>query len=162
MRKKLFWVVLLFLTLPFPVIAQGQEWFSPISDYSERNQYKSFGQYFDKSSYIGREDLFPTQFTGFHAAADLEILPGEENKDVPVYAVTDGKISFKGVVGGYGGVILLDMSNDSRTALYGHLKLSSSPLKAGDQVKAGQFLANLGKAFSNETGGERKHLHFGI
>lgn len=137
-------------------------WYFPVGNYEGREQYKSFGQYFDKSFYAGKESLFPAQYTGFHAAADLEILPGEETKEVPVYAVTDGKISFSGMVGGYGGVISLDMANDPHTALYGHLKTGSSPFKAGDSVKAGQFLANLGKAFSSETGGERKHLHFGI
>lgn len=144
------------------VSAQDQSWYFPIGNYAGRSQYKMFGQYFDKSSYVGKESLFPTQYTGYHAAADLEILPGEESADVPVYAVTDGKISFTGPVGGYGGVILLNMANDSHTAIYGHLKLSSSPLKTGDSVKAGQFLANLGKGYSSETGGERKHLHFGI
>jgi len=81
---------------------------------------------------------------------------------VPVYAVADGKITFAGPVGGYGGLILLDIANDSHTALYGHIRLSSLQVKTGDSVKAGQELAVLGKPFSSETGGERKHLHFGI
>jgi murein DD-endopeptidase MepM/ murein hydrolase activator NlpD len=155
-------ITLLIIALPNYTSAQNQAWHFPVGNYVERNQYKMFGQYFDKSSYVGKESLFPTQYTGYHAAADLEFISGEENKDVPVYAVTDGKISFIGPVGGYGGVILLNMSNDSHTAIYGHLKLSSTSLKTGDLVKAGQLLANLGKAFSSETGGERKHLHFGI
>jgi murein DD-endopeptidase MepM/ murein hydrolase activator NlpD len=54
------------------------------------------------------------------------------------------------------------MANDSHTAIYGHLKLSSASPKETDSVKTGDFLANLGNAFSSETGGERKHLHFGI
>lgn len=155
-------IMLAVLTIPFSASAQTQSWYFPIGNYAERGSYKMFDQYFDKNSYVGKESLFPTQYTGYHAATDWEILSGEENTDVPIYAVTDGKISFIGPVGGYGGVILLNLANDSYTAIYGHVKLSSSSLKAGDSVKAGQFLANLGKGFSSETGGERKHLHFGI
>lgn len=87
---------MLFSVLTFSTSAQEQNWYFPISDYAKRDSYKIFGQYFDKSSYIGKEALFPTQYTGYHTAKDWEILPGEENKDVPVYAVTDGKISFLG------------------------------------------------------------------
>lgn len=154
----------LILAFPFSVLAQTQDrsWYYPIQGFENRNQYKTFDQYWSKDSYKGREALFPTQYTGYHVADDLEINPGEANIDVPVYAVSDGKITFAGPVGGYGGLILLDIANDSHTALYGHIKLSSLKVKAGDSVKTGQELAFLGNAFSSETGGERKHLHFGI
>lgn len=142
--------------------AQNQAWYFPIQGYESRNQYKTFNQYIDKAFYTGREKLFPTQFTGYHVGDDLETNPGEENQNVPVYAVSDGKITFAGPVGGYGGVILLNIANDSHTALYGHISLSSLKVKAGDTVKAGQKLAYLGKGFSSETAGERKHLHFAI
>jgi len=143
-------------------IARAADWYYPIQGFESRSHYKTFNQYWSKASYRGREQLFPTQYIGYHTALDLEINPGEENQDVPVYAVTDGKITFAGPVTGYGGVILLDMANDSHTALYGHIRLSSLKVKTGDSVKAGQELAVLGKGFSSETGGERKHLHFGI
>lgn len=145
-----------------PNVSLAADWYFPIADEDQREQFKAFGQYFDKSFYRGKESVFPAQYTGYHAATDWEIFSDEEDKTVPVYAVTDGKISFKGPVNGYGGLILLNLADDSHTALYGHLELNSSPLKVGDSVKAGQFLADLGKAFSSETGGERKHLHFGM
>lgn len=161
--KKIILFFVVFLLLPtFSAKAQTQSWYYPIGNFAGRSQYKTFNQYIDKNFYIGKESLFPTQYTGYHAADDLEILPGEENTDVPVYAVTDGTISFIGPVTGYGGVILINLANDSHTALYGHVRISSSPVKAGDSVKAGQKIAVLGKGFSSETGGERKHLHFGI
>jgi murein DD-endopeptidase MepM/ murein hydrolase activator NlpD len=162
MRKLIIFFGLSLVLLPYLSSAQNQIWYYPISDFESRNQYKTFDQYWSKASYQGREALFPNQYVGYHVAADLEINPGEENQDVPVYAVTDGKITFAGPVTGYGGLILLDMANDSHTALYGHINLSSLKVKTGDSVKAGQKLAVLGKAFSSETGGERKHLHFGI
>jgi len=138
------------------------DWYFPIQNYENRSQDKTFNQYIDKGFYVGRESLFPTQYTGYHMADDLEINPGEENQNVPVYAVTDAKVSFVGPVTGYGGVILLNIANDSHTALYGHVKVKNLSFKAGDSVKAGQLLAYLGNGFSSETGGERKHLHFGI
>ena len=155
-------VFFVILVIPLFVRAQNQVWYFPIWGYENRNQYKTFNQYIDKAFYNGRQALFPTQFTGYHVGDDLEINPGEESQNVPVYAVSDGKITFAGQVGGYGGVILLDIANDSHTALYGHISLSSLKVKAGDTVKAGQELAYLGKGFSSETAGERKHLHFAI
>jgi len=151
-----------FFVLPTNVGAKNQDWYFPIQNYQNRSQYKTFNQYWDKNSYKGKEALFPTQFTGYHVADDLEINPGEKNQNVPVYAISAGKITFAGPVNGYGGLILLDIANDSHTALYGHIKLSSLKVKTGATVKAGQELAYLGDGYSNETGGERKHLHFGI
>lgn len=162
MQKLLIFSWLGLFLLPYFAFAQDQNWYYPIRDFETRNQNKTFDQYWSKDMYRGREQLFPNQYVGYHAADDLEINPGEENREVPVYAVTDGQITFAGPVGGYGGVILLNMANDPHTALYGHISLNSLKVKTGDSVKAGQELAVLGKAFSGETGGERKHLHFGI
>jgi murein DD-endopeptidase MepM/ murein hydrolase activator NlpD len=116
----------------------------------------------DRGFYIGKENIFPTQYTGYHSGTDLEILPGEENILVPVYAITTGKIIFIGMVSGYGGVILQTLNNNGFTALYGHLKIDTVNLKVGDTVNAGASLAYLGEGFSYQTGGERKHLHLGI
>jgi len=162
MAKLFSYLLILLIMIPFNTSAQEQKWYFPIQDFESRNQYKTFNQYIDKSFYKGREALFPTQYTGYHVADDLEINSGEENQNIPIYAVSDGKITFTGSVSGYGGVILLNIDNDSHTALYGHVRLGSLKVKAGDSVKAGQELAYLGNGFSNETGGERKHLHFGI
>jgi len=161
--SKLYYSLLILLSLiPFGVKAEGQNWYFPIQGYEIREQYKTFDQYWDKNSYKGKEALFPTQFTGYHVADDLEIKKGEENQNVPIYAVSNGKITLAGAVSGYGGLVLLNIANDTHTALYGHMKLNSLKVKAGDSVKAGQELGYLGNGFSNETGGERKHLHFGI
>lgn len=159
---KLYYLMIFLLSFPIVTHAQEQNWYYPIQGYEGREKYKTFNQYWSKESYKGKEALFPNQFTGYHVADDLEIRQGEENQKVPVYAVADGKISFVGQVTGYGGLILLDIKDDSHIALYGHVKLNSLKAKAGDSVKAGQEIAVLGDGFSNETGGERKHLHFGM
>ncbi len=137
-------------------------WYFPLDDYYARPSLKYFSQYIDRNYYIGKENQFPNQFTGYHAGTDLEILPGEENILVPVYAITTGKIIFSGPVSGYGGVILQTLYNNSLTALYGHIKIGSFNFRVGDTINAGTFLAYLGEGFSDQTGGERKHLHFGI
>lgn len=138
------------------------KWYFPLAGYSQRQSYKGFGQLMTSEFYVGKEKLFPTKYLGYHAAKDLEIMPGEENKPVEIYAIGDGKILFLGSVSGYGGVILESLDKTNNTALYGHLKLSQAEVKTGQQVSAGQKLTILSDGFSRETGGERKHLHFGI
>lgn len=146
--------------LPLPVYASS--WYYPIGQFGERQSYKAFGQYIDKNFYVGKASLFPNQFIGYHAAIDLEIFPDEADHLVPVYAVADGKIVYAAPVSGYGGLILLQLTGTGDTALYGHVKLTNLPFKVGDSVASGTRLTYLGDAFSSETGGERKHLHFGI
>jgi murein DD-endopeptidase MepM/ murein hydrolase activator NlpD len=155
----MFWfLVLLPLLFPHPVFAV--DWTYPISDYFARQTQKGFAQYIDNQWYLGKEALFPNQFTGYHTGIDLEIFPAEANQPVPVSAVTSGQVSFAGPVSGYGGVILFRPDNEAVTYLYGHVKLTG--VRAGESYSAGQTLTYLGDAFSSQTGGERKHLHFAI
>jgi murein DD-endopeptidase MepM/ murein hydrolase activator NlpD len=106
----------------------------------------------------------PERFSGYHTAVDLETTPAEQNIDVPVKALCDGKLLVAKKVGGYGGVAVEScvLEGQAVTVIYGHIKLASVTTKVGDQLKAGDFLANLGTGFSQETDGERKHLHLGI
>ncbi len=118
--------------------------------------YKRFGEYFND------------RFRGYHTGEDSEVPPEDlgpgEVQLVPVRAIADGQIVFSSRVSGYGGVVILrhDLDGKIISSLYGHVALSSSKLKVGDQVVRGQFLANLGKGFSKDTDGERQHLHFGL
>ena len=103
-------------------------------------------------------------FTGYHIGDDLEILPRELNIDVPVYSIADGVVREAQHVNGYGGLIVIEynLSGQVVTAYYGHINLASTQVKAGDHVKAGQKIANLGAACSSQADGERKQLHFAI
>jgi hypothetical protein len=105
----------------------------------------------------------PERFTGYHAATDFEILKGEENKEVPVYAVCAGKLNFSGFSEGYGGLItqFCNLKGQDVTIIYGHLAVASLP-ENGIQVETGQLLGVLGAARSTDTDGSRKHLHLGI
>ncbi len=106
----------------------------------------------------------PERFRGYHTGTDFETFPGEQGIDVPVSAICDGTLVMKKWATGYGGVAVERCTIDGQpvTVVYGHLKLASVTPKVGDAMKAGQTFAVLGKGFSTETDGERKHLHLGI
>ncbi len=119
-------------------------------------RYKRFGEFFDD------------RFHGYHTGEDAEVPPEDlapgEIQLVPVRAVADGLVVYLSDVDGYGGVIILqhELEDESIQTLYGHVDLDSTTLKTGDRVEKGQFLVNLGADKSNETDGERQHLHFAV
>lgn len=132
----------------------------PLSYLSRRPVLISFRLYVSpKTSPLPR----PEPYSGYHTGTDFELLPGEEKSEVPVYAACSGTVIFSGYAKGYGGVLSQScMLNDAPvTVVYGHLALSSL-LKKGTTVKAGQQIAILASAYSRESGGARKHLHFDI
>lgn len=65
---------------------------------------------------------------------------------------------------GYGGYAIqrCKINNEDVTVVYGHLRLDSITPALNDVLKLGQQIAVLGKGYSVETDGERKHLHLGI
>ena len=129
----------------------------------QRQLYKSFGQNITSEFYTNKRDLFPNTFLGYHAGVDLESFDNEKADKVlvPVYAITNGTIIYKGNLKGYGGVILLRLNGINNVALYGHVKLPAE-LNVNDKITVGTKLTHLGDNFSSETSGERKHLHFAI
>jgi murein DD-endopeptidase MepM/ murein hydrolase activator NlpD len=133
---------------------------SPISDAKSRVTKKPFGIKVSPTN----SPVQPEKFSGYHTGVDFEILPGEEDKDVPIYAACDGVVVYKNYVSGYGGVLVeqCKIDNQDVTVLYGHLKLPSIGNKIKDNIKAGDQIAVLGKGYNQETDGERKHLHLGI
>lgn len=76
-------------------------------------------------------------------------------KGTPIKAAADGTVTYSGVMGGYGNLIIITHENGIQT-YYGHCsKLYSSK---GEKVKAGDIIAAVGSTgFS--TG---NHLHFEI
>jgi len=129
----------------------------PIAQFKERITKKPFGVYITPKS----SPVQPEKFTGYHTGTDVEYQ--DITADVPVFAITSGIVIFSGHVNGYGGVIIIrhQFQNKDLLALYGHLK-PSSLIPKDSVVKAGDTIAILGKGFSSETDGERKHLHFAI
>ena len=85
------------------------------------------------------------------------------NSDVPVFTITDGQIIFADWVNGYGGVVVIkhNIENKDYLVIYGHLNPDSLPIVNG-QIQKKEQIGILGKNKTNETDGERKHLHFAI
>lgn len=125
----------------------------------ERITKKKFGQYITPQN----SPVQPEKFRGYHTGTDFEIFPEEASIDVPVRAICDGKIAVKKTATGYGGVLVQNCEFDGQsvTIIYGHLKLSSIAKKTGDGLSKGEQIGILGKAYSAQTDGERKHLHLG-
>lgn len=126
--------------------------FYPISSYSDRATFKVFDQQVND------------RFSGWHVGDDLEIFDDELEEEVPVYAMADGKIVYRNWLSGYGGVIVLqhEIGGQTLQSIYGHIDLSQTRPRLGEYVRAGTLITYLGDDKSNETDGERKHLHFGL
>lgn len=133
---------------------------SPISNASSRITLKPFGIYVTPKN----SPVSPERFTGYHTGTDFETLPDEQNIDVVISAMCDGKLLRAGTASGYGGYAVESciVAGQNVTIVYGHLRATSISKKVGDSLKAGESFAKLGKGYSSETDGERKHLHLGI
>lgn len=129
----------------------------PVSDFKKRVTKKPFGIYITPQN----SPISPERFMGFHTGADAEYQ--DVIVDVPVYAVSDGKVVLSEIASGYGGVFMIeiDLSGSKHTVLYGHIRPSALP-KVGQKVVRGEQIAVLGTGYSSETDGERRHLHFAI
>lgn len=168
-RIILFAVVLAVALPAWPTRAAAAEVVLPVERYFERQTLKGFDVLVDRAYHERHRDLFPhngfrNQFTGIHAGADVEFgSAADGRRDVPVKAVADGEIIYVGDVPGYGGLVIVRHHGpETVTSLYGHVRLRDAPVRSGQRVAAGQTIALLGKGFSAETSGARKHLHFGI
>jgi len=141
--------------------AQDSSGFQPPLDRAtERVTEKPFGIFITPQT----SPVQPERFQGYHAGTDFEIFPEELSADVPVRAICTGRIAVKRIASGYGGVLVQNCTpnNQPITVIYGHLKLASISKNAGDNLNASDVIGILGKAYSSETDGERKHLHLGI
>lgn len=106
----------------------------------------------------------PERFTGFHAATDFEVLPGEEGDvEVPVYTICHGPVAFSGFVEGYGGLLIqrCTIQKEEVTVLYGHLRIAGLPAEK-KSLKSGTQIGYLATGRTYDSGGNRKHLHLGI
>ena len=133
---------------------------SPLDRSKERVSKKPFGIYITPAT----SPVQPERFQGYHTGTDFEIFSEELNADVEVHAVCSGKLLVKKYASGYGGVAAQSCMLDGNliTIVYGHLKLASINFKTGENINAGDIIGILGKGYSVETDGERKHLHLGF
>jgi len=146
--------------LPQAEIVTEKFFLPPLSRASERVTKKYFGLFVTPKN----SPVQPENFSGYHTGTDFEVFPSEENADVSVKAVCSGNILMKKTATGYGGVLVesCELSGEPITIIYGHLKLTSINFNVGDKISAGDTLGILGRGYSTETSGERKHLHLGF
>lgn len=137
-----------------------QPFAQPIARFTERVIKKPFGIHITPH----HSPVQPEKFSGYHAGTDFEIFENETDTDVPIFSITDGVIMEQRMATGYGGVVVTSGVIEGKpvTVVYGHVRLSSVRAHIGDSVCAGDMLAVLGKGYSAETDGERKHLHLSI
>ncbi|WP_052692325.1 transglycosylase family protein [Gordonia sihwensis] len=114
-------------------------------------------QYMQSASGFGGRDAPTAGATSWHDGIDFSG-PGIHGK--PIYAVADGVVEQAGHATGYGNWILINHTIGGKpvTTLYGHIEDGHLKVKAGDKVKAGQQIADVGNA-GVSTG---PHLHFGV
>lgn len=129
----------------------------PVADFHNRITKKLFGTYITPSN----SPVQPERFTGYHAGVDVEY--DDVTSDVAVHAIANGRVVYAGWVSGYGGVTLLQHTIEGipHLVVYGHLR-PSSLLAVNTEVTQDQQIGLLGTAYSQETDGERRHLHFAV
>lgn len=130
-----------------------------LPDIAKREIKKPFGLFVTPQT----SPVQPEFFSGYHTAVDYEILEGEEEKDVPVFALCGGPLRAKQKVSGYGGVAVQEclLGDEVITVVYGHLFLTSITPAQGAYLIPGAQIGLLAPA-GPEAGGGRKHLHLGI
>ncbi len=120
----------------------------------DRVTKKSFGTYVTPNN----SSVQPERFSGYHTGIDIEY--GDVDQDVRVTALADGTVVRSGIVSGYGGMVAVRHTIDGAeyVVVYGHLD-PARLVGNGTPLQQGQQLGVLGEGFSDETDGERKHLH---
>jgi len=74
-----------------------------------------------------------------------------------VFAASDGKVSFRGIKGGYGKAVIINHKNGYKT-LYAHLSEYASKLSIGSTIKQGTLIAYSGNSGTSYG----PNLHFGV
>lgn len=132
----------------------------PINNPKKRVTKKPFGIKIDPKT----SPIQPEKFSGFHVGTDYEILGKEADQEVSVKAICNGELALKDDIDGYGGLAIqkCKLEDQDITVLYGHLDLKNVTKNVGEQLFSGEIIGHLGAAMTEETDGERKHLHLGI
>lgn len=106
----------------------------------------------------------PEKFTGYHTGVDFEIFSNEADTDVVIRWICSGPLVLKKWATGYGGVAVqkCTIENEEVTIVYGHLKYESISTLINTEIKTWEKIGILGKWYTTETDGERKHLHLDI
>jgi murein DD-endopeptidase MepM/ murein hydrolase activator NlpD len=131
--------------------------YQPTADFKTRVTKKPFAIYVTPTN----SPVSPERFTGFHTGADAEYEDTAE--EITVHAISDGTVRSSRRANGYGGIVVIEhiINSQALLVIYGHLD-PSNLIQANASVEAGQQIGVLGEGYSDETDGERKHLHLAI
>jgi len=129
----------------------------PVVEFKKRITKKFFGTFVTPAD----SPVNPERFSGYHTGVDVEF--DDVTDEVVVKVIFDGEIIYLGSVNGYGGVVAEKVfyKNEYFVVIYGHLD-PDFLIKNNMIVKKGEKIGVLGEGYSQETDGERKHLHLGI
>jgi len=109
------------------------------------------GTYTITSRFGNRRDPF-TQVVKFHDGIDLAAPEG-----TPIYTPMDGVVIHAGEINGFGNAVVIDHGN-GYTTLYGHIRDGGIKVDKDEEVKAGEFIAEVGS--TGRSSGN--HLHFQV
>jgi murein DD-endopeptidase MepM/ murein hydrolase activator NlpD len=142
-----------------PVAGPGFD--SPIGTAQERAGSKIWpGFWFDATGY-GTFYSF-VGGSAYHTGADLNLNNPhwDADRDAPVYAPSDGVVTFADSLSVWGQVIIIrhDPLGDGMVVWSRLAHVSNRMVKRGDRVSKGQQLARVG----NASGAQPYHLHFDI
>ena len=131
--------------------------YQPTVDFASRVTKKPFAIYVTPEN----SPITPERFTGWHTGADAEY--EDITAEVTVHAISNGTVRSSRRANGYGGIVVIEhtINNQTLLVIYGHLD-PTSLIRENSSVTAGQQIGILGKGGTDETDGERKHLHLGI
>ncbi|MBI2484291.1 M23 family metallopeptidase [Candidatus Uhrbacteria bacterium] len=133
---------------------------APIDRASERITKKPFG------IRVSSDDspVQPERFAGYHTGVDFETFSEEADSEVEARSICGGIVRSVRSAQGYGGVVVQECAlyDGPIYVVYGHLKPADITAKTGDYLSADTRIGVLGSSGTQETGGERKHLHLGI
>ncbi len=148
------------LAVQNPEAAKAPAFVLPMERALERVTKKPFGIHVSPKN----SPVSPERFTGIHTGVDFETFENEQNVEVPVFAICNGPIVRKAQARGYGGMVVQScfLEAEPVTVVYGHLQLESIIVQGSTGISAGDKIGILGQGFTNETDGERKHLHLGV
>lgn len=123
----------------------------PVISYGGRFVWPASGGATHVSSYYGKRSL-----NGWHGGIDITRTAGRST-GAPVLATEAGTVKLAKVNGAYGYCVIIDHGNGLQT-LYAHMKAGSLRVSAGQKVKRGQQIGQIG-ATGFVTGA---HLHFEV
>ncbi|EPH5778056.1 TPA: M23 family metallopeptidase [Vibrio cholerae] len=92
----------------------------------------------------------------YHAAIDYYAEIG-----APVYAISDGIVSYSGYMSGYPSLVIIDHEKDGLYSLYGHLSMKKWMASLGE-VKKGDLLGYIAEPSEDFGIGPFAHIHFAI